>query len=101
MISEHPEVNAIAGLNEYSAVGAARAVKDLGMEDQIVMVGFDSSNEEIQLLEAGIFEGIVIQKPFNMGVFVRAEGGGSVPQQRSGAHGGLRLCGSDKGEHVY
>ena len=37
------------------------------MEDQIVMVGFDSSNEEIQLLEAGIFEGIVIQKPFNMG----------------------------------
>ena len=67
LISEHPEVNAIAGLNEYSAVGAARAVKDLGMEDQIVMVGFDSSNEEIQLLEAGIFEGIVIQKPFNMG----------------------------------
>lgn len=67
LISEHPEVNAIAGLNEYSAVGAARAVKELGMEDEIVMVGFDSSIEEIQLLEAGVFEGIVIQKPFNMG----------------------------------
>ena len=67
LIAENPKINAIAGLNEYSAVGAARAVKDLGLEDQIVMVGFDSSNEEIQLLEAGVFEGIVIQKPFNMG----------------------------------
>ena len=31
------------------------------------MVGFDSSIEEIQYLESGIFEAIVVQKPFNMG----------------------------------
>lgn len=67
LLEEHPEINAIAGLTEYSAVGAARAVKDMGLEDEIVMVGFDSSLEEIQLLEAGIFKGIVVQKPFNMG----------------------------------
>ena len=67
LLEEHPQVNAIAGLNEYSAVGAARAVKDMGLEDEIVMVGFDSSLEEIQLLESGIFKGIVVQKPFNMG----------------------------------
>lgn len=67
MLERHPEINMLAGLNEYSAVGAARAVSDLGLQDKIRMVGFDSSQEEIQFLEAGVFDAIVIQKPFNMG----------------------------------
>lgn len=67
MLEEHPDINLLFGLNEYSAVGAARAVKDLNLTDQIQMIGFDSSLEQIQMLEAGIFEGIVVQKPFNMG----------------------------------
>ena len=67
MIEQHPEINMLAGLNEYSAVGAARAVRDLGLSDTIRMIGFDSSQEEVQLLEAGVFDAIVIQKPFNMG----------------------------------
>lgn len=67
MLAEHPDMNVIFGLNEYSAVGAARAVRDLGLSGKIQMVGFDNSIEEIQMLEAGIFSGIVIQKPFSMG----------------------------------
>ena len=67
MLERYPEMNMIAGLNEYSAVGAARAVVELGLAEQIHMVGFDSSQEEIQFLEAGVFDAIVIQKPFNMG----------------------------------
>lgn len=66
MLNEHPEITMIAGLNEYSAVGAARAIKDINRTD-IMMIGFDSSLEEIQLLEEGIFEAIVVQYPFNMG----------------------------------
>ena len=31
------------------------------------MVGFDNSIEDVQLLEEGVFVGIVVQKPFNMG----------------------------------
>lgn len=67
MLDEHPEITVIAGLNEYSAVGAARAIKDLGRTDDIMMIGFDSSIEEIQLLEEGVFEAVVVQYPFNMG----------------------------------
>lgn len=67
LLQVHPDVDIIAGLNEYSAIGAARAVRDLGLTNSIKLVGFDSSQEEIQLLEAGIFEGIVVQKAFNMG----------------------------------
>lgn len=67
MLGKHPELNVLVGLNEYSAVGAARAVKDMGMTDKILMVGFDSSIEEVHMLEEEVFKAIVIQKPFNMG----------------------------------
>lgn len=67
LISENPGLNVLVGLNEYSAVGAARAVKDAGLAGKILMVGFDSSIEQVHMLEEGIFDAIVIQKPFNMG----------------------------------
>lgn len=67
MLSDYPNMNVLIGLNEYSAIGAARAVRDLGMAGEIHMVGFDSSIEEIQYLEEGVFDAIIIQKPFNMG----------------------------------
>lgn len=67
MLHAYPEINLIVGTNEYAAVGAARAIKDLGLAGQVQIVGFDSSVEEIQLLEEGVFQGIIIQKPFNMG----------------------------------
>lgn len=54
-------------MNEYSAVGAARAIKEKQLQDRIRVVGIDSSLEEIQFLEEGIFEIIVIQNPFKMG----------------------------------
>jgi ribose transport system substrate-binding protein len=67
LLEEHPDINMIAGLNEYSSVGVARAIKQLGYSDEVKVIGFDSSIEEIELLEEGVFEGIIIQKSFNMG----------------------------------
>lgn len=61
------DINILVGLNEYSAIGAGKAVRDLGLSDSILMVGFDSSIEEVQMLEEGVFNAIIVQKPFNMG----------------------------------
>ena len=67
MLMKNPDNRLLIGTNEYAAVGTARAIKDMGMEKKIKMVAFDNSVEEIQLLEEGVFDGIIIQKPFNMG----------------------------------
>ena len=67
MLTENPDINVIFGLNEDSASGAARAVRDMGLGGEIDMVGFDSSLEEIQFLESGVFDAIVVQRPLNMG----------------------------------
>ncbi len=67
LMEKYPDIDLVAGLNEYSAVGAARAIKAENRQDRIRVVGIDSSLEEIQFLEEGIFEIIVIQNPFKMG----------------------------------
>ena len=67
MLTRYPNMNVIAGLNEYSSVGAARAVIDMGLAEQVRMVGFDSSIKEVEYLEDGTFQAIVVQKPLNMG----------------------------------
>ncbi len=66
-MEKYPNLEMIAGMNEYSSVGAARAVQKHDMEDQIQVVGVDSSQEAVQLMEKGVFKGIVVQKAFKMG----------------------------------
>lgn len=67
MLKENPDIDILIGTNEYAAVGAARAVSEMELAGKVKVVGFDNSVEQIQFLEAGVFQGIVIQKPFNIG----------------------------------
>ena len=67
LMKKYPNLKMIAGMNEYSSVGAARAVKAAGAKDRIQVVGVDSSQEAVQLMENGFFKGLVLQKAFKMG----------------------------------
>ena len=67
LLDRYPNINMLVGLNEDSAKGAANALKTRDITDQVRLIGFDSSTEQIRLLEEGVFNAIVVQKPFNMG----------------------------------
>lgn len=67
LMEKYPNLKMVAGMNEYSSVGAARAVKAAGAKDRIQVVGVDSSQEAVQLMEKGVFKGLVVQKAFKMG----------------------------------
>ena len=67
LMAKYPDLSLIAGLNEDSSVGAARAVRDQKAEDRIMVVGVDSSLEAMELMEQGIFRCIVVQEAFKMG----------------------------------
>ena len=67
LMEKYPTLKMVAGMNEYSSVGAARAVKAAGAKDRIQVVGVDSSQEAVQLMENGVFKGLVVQKAFKMG----------------------------------
>jgi len=63
----HPDVMGIIGLNEPTAVGAGRAIQEMGIGEQVKLIGFDSSVNEIKLVDEGIMKATVIQRPFQMG----------------------------------
>ncbi|WP_233531968.1 substrate-binding domain-containing protein [Paenibacillus alkalitolerans] len=67
LLTEHPDLSGIVGLNEASTVGAGKAIRELGLAGTVKLVGFDSSVDEVKLLEEGIMQTTVIQRPFNMG----------------------------------
>lgn len=67
LLEKYPDLALIAGLNEYSSVGAARAVKETGAKGRVKVVGIDSSQEAVGLMEQGVFQGLVVQKAFKMG----------------------------------
>ena len=67
LMEKYPDLEMIAGMNEYSAVGVGRAVSDAGVKDRIDVVGVDCSQEAINLMELGVYKGIIVQKAFRMG----------------------------------
>ncbi|BBI35388.1 substrate-binding domain-containing protein [Cohnella abietis] len=67
ILQSNTEVLGIIGLNEPTSVGAGRAIRELGMKDKVKLIGFDSSVNEIKLLDEGVMKATVIQRPFQMG----------------------------------
>jgi len=67
VLMAEPSITGIVGLNEPSTVGAGLAIKELGLSEQVTLVGFDSSIPEVRLLQEGILYATIVQRPFNMG----------------------------------
>lgn len=67
LLREHPDLQGIVGLNEPTSVGVGYTLRKLGKQGSIKLVGFDNSIAEIKLVEEGIMQGTVIQRPFQMG----------------------------------
>ena len=66
LVADYPNLGGIVAMNENSTVGAGRALRDLGLSEDIHLVGFDNSQEEIEFLEHGVLDALVVQRPFNM-----------------------------------
>ncbi|MCJ8343880.1 MAG: substrate-binding domain-containing protein, partial [Cetobacterium sp.] len=63
----NPDLKGVFGTNEGAAVGAARAIEEKKMSDKVVLVGFDSSEDEIKYIKNGVMKGLVTQNPYMMG----------------------------------
>jgi ribose transport system substrate-binding protein len=67
ILSEYPDLKAIVALNENSAVGVYRALKNSDRAGNLTFMTFDSDLELIRGLEEGIIKATLVQKPYNMG----------------------------------
>jgi ribose transport system substrate-binding protein len=61
------EVNGIFCVNENSAVGMSKALRDIGKAGgKVKMVGFDAGSQSVQDLKNGDVQGLVVQNPVRM-----------------------------------
>lgn len=67
IIEDYPTISGIYATNEITFLGTADAIRDLGLESQIRVVGFDMNKEIALMIEQGIIDAAMVQKPFNMG----------------------------------
>jgi len=67
LLKTHPNLKGIFGANQQSLEGINIAVRELGKQKQVTVVGFDSSIPIIKGIEDGFIKAIAVQKPFNMG----------------------------------
>ncbi|MCB2229784.1 substrate-binding domain-containing protein [bacterium] len=67
ILQAHPELKAIFGINDDSALGALAAVEKAGKSGKVIIVGFDAVPEAREAIKAGKIYADVIQNPYLIG----------------------------------
>jgi ribose transport system substrate-binding protein len=67
MMRANPDLAAIYATNEGGAVGIALAVEQAKKVGKVKIIGFDSSEQEIDFLKRSVITGFVVQNPFQIG----------------------------------
>ena len=67
MLAEYPQINVLLAFNEPTSVGAADAVKELGLSEEVFLVGFDSNVATVDGLQEGCVDALIVQNPYAMG----------------------------------
>jgi len=66
-LTRFPNLSGLFGSNESSAVAAARAVTNRGLQGKVTIVGFDTSSDLVQAVRDGVIDALIAQQPFRMG----------------------------------
>jgi ribose transport system substrate-binding protein len=67
IIGAHPNLKGFFGANEGSIIGVLNGVKELGKEGQIVVIGYDSGQQQMDAIKAGTEAGAITQDPIGIG----------------------------------
>jgi ribose transport system substrate-binding protein len=67
ILQAHPDLDAIFGINDDSALGALAAVEKAGKIDRVKIIGFDAVPEAREAIKAGKIYSDVIQMPKEIG----------------------------------
>ncbi|MCK0470492.1 ABC transporter substrate-binding protein [Halalkalibacter sp. APA_J-10(15)] len=63
----YPDLRGFFGSNEGSAIGIINAVNELNKAGEVVVVGFDSGDLQMEAIRSGVMAGAVTQNPVGIG----------------------------------
>jgi len=67
IIQAHPNLKGFFGANEGSIIGVLNAVSELDMEGDIVVIGYDSGQQQMDAIRSGAESGAITQNPIGIG----------------------------------
>ena len=67
ILQANPELDAIFAQNDEMALGAVEAADALGILDDLVIIGFDATDDALAAVQDGRMDGTVAQQPFEIG----------------------------------
>lgn len=85
IIQAHPNLKGFFGANEGSIIGVLNAVKELGLEGKITVIGYDSGQQQMDAIRSGAEAGAITQNPIGIGykcveAAVKAYNGETLPK---------------------
>lgn len=85
IIEAHPDLDGFFGANEGSAIGVLNAVEETGRAGEIVVIGYDSGQQQIEAVRSGLAAGAITQDPIGIGykcveAAVQAMNGEDLPE---------------------
>ncbi len=86
IIQAHPNLKGFFGANEGSIIGVLNAVKELDKEGEIVVIGYDSGQQQMDAIRSGVEAGAITQDPIGIGykcveAAVKAINGEDLPEE--------------------
>lgn len=66
-LQANPDLKGIFGSNASNPIGAARAIVNAGLTDQVTIVGMDDLPETLEFIEEGVIAGVKAQRQWEIG----------------------------------
>ncbi len=67
ILQAHPDLKGIFGANEGSAIGVLNGVKESGKTGKVVVIGYDSGQQQLDAIRSGAEAGAITQDPIGIG----------------------------------
>ncbi len=67
ILQAHPDIDAVFAQNDEMALGAIEALKEAGLLDKVIVVGFDAIPDAVEAVKKGEVYATIAQQPFKMG----------------------------------
>ena len=67
VMQANPDLAGYFGANEGSIIGVLNAAKELGREGQLVIIGYDSGQQQMDAIRSGVQAGAITQDPIGIG----------------------------------
>ncbi|HET9665437.1 MAG TPA: substrate-binding domain-containing protein, partial [Desertimonas sp.] len=66
-LAANPDLNGVFAANLFSAQGTATGLVQAGAQEDVAVVGFDAGAAQVEQLQAGDVQALVVQKPYDIG----------------------------------